>query len=105
MADSAMSNSHAHITTISQTSITLCGRRNHSTISAARLRHHTVDTTTIMLVVYRPPLSSTGSKSCPAVTTHVHTIISRSTAATDPRIAALADVRTRLPPLSDFASA
>ena len=43
-----MSNSQAHITTISQTSRTECGLRSHNITSAARLRHHTVDTTPIM---------------------------------------------------------
>ena len=51
IADNAMSNSQAHSTTISQTSITECGRRNHSTSSAARLSNHTADTTPIMAEV------------------------------------------------------
>ena len=43
-----MSNNQAHITTISQMSSTECGRRSHSTASAAKLRHHTVATTPSM---------------------------------------------------------
>ena len=46
-----MSNSQAHIVTMSQTSITVCGLRNHSVTSAAKLRDHTNDTTPIMVVV------------------------------------------------------
>jgi len=46
-----MSNSQAHITTISQTSRTKCGLRSHSTTNAARLRHHTVETTASMMGV------------------------------------------------------
>ena len=46
-----MSNSQAHITTISQMSSTKCGLRSQSTDNAARLRHHTVETTPIMTAV------------------------------------------------------
>jgi len=46
-----MSNSHAHIVTMSQTSITVCGLRNHSVISAAKLKDQMNDTTPIMVVV------------------------------------------------------
>src|SRR3954464_13489853 len=96
MADSAMSNSHAHITTISQRSMTERWRRSHNTMSAARLRHHTADTTTIMTVVYLPPLSSTGRKSCPAVVIHAAAMMALSTTATLARIAFVLD--ERIPP-------
>ena len=46
-----MSNSQAHITTISQMSSTEYGLRNHSPASAARLSDHTVDTTPSMMDV------------------------------------------------------
>ena len=46
-----MSNSQAHITTMSQTSSTECGRRHHSTRRAARLSDHTAETTPIMTEV------------------------------------------------------
>ena len=43
-----MSNSHAHMTTISQRSSTEWGLRNHITSSAARLSSHTPETTAII---------------------------------------------------------
>ncbi len=43
-----MSNIQAHITTISQTSSTECGLRSHRLTNAARLRHHTIETTPSM---------------------------------------------------------
>ncbi len=82
-----MSNIQAHVTTMSQTSSTECGRRNHSTISAARLRSTSVDTVPIKVDVKCPPLIMTGKMSCLAVTIQAANDIATPTAATLPRIA------------------
>jgi len=46
-----MSNSQAHITTMSQTSSTECGRRNHRISSAARLRSNSADMAPVKIQV------------------------------------------------------
>src|SRR5215475_328341 len=100
-----MSNSQAHITTISQTSITECGRRNQSTASAARLMHQTVEIAMVWAVVKPPCESRDGRRSCQAVTTKTQAAVATSAAAMLVRIAASIEAFVLSPPFPFFDNA
>ena len=102
-----MSNSQAHITTMSQTSSTECGRRNQRTTSAAKLRNNNVDRMPIRIGVKLPPLalSSVGKMPCLAVTIQVAIDIAAATAMLLPRIARPADPFILTPPSLSLSNA
>jgi hypothetical protein len=56
---------------MSQMSSTECGRRNHKSSSAAKLRSSSADNVPIKVDVKCPPLNIVGRISCLAVTIHV----------------------------------